>query len=252
MKAVPEFREFNVTKALSFDLPRSVRRIRPSVNSLTGRVASAKNGVIQDSESSLEQDFLTILEFDPFVLSYAVQPTTIGWLDENGRLRRYTPDVLAKHHPIPSLNSPAPKSVLYEVKPRAVLRRDWHELRPRYKAAMKWAKKRDLLFHIVTDTEIRTPYLGNARFLLRYSDSVLAKYGELDAEREHVIRSTLFTTGQATPRSLLTEITKDLSEQGRLLPWLWNAIGRGLVGCDLHQKLAMESPIWTLVPPETE
>lgn len=45
-------------------------------------------------ESTLERDFLTLLEFHRDVGRFEVQPSTIQWEDENGKKRKHTPDVL--------------------------------------------------------------------------------------------------------------------------------------------------------------
>jgi len=47
-------------------------------------------------ESSLERDFLLLLDFDPEVVLYEEQPVTINYHDDQGRRRRYTPDVLVR------------------------------------------------------------------------------------------------------------------------------------------------------------
>ncbi len=72
------------------------RHIPPRHRYLSGRVASTKVPHAQAFESSLEQDFLLILEFDRGVNRFASQPITIRWKVDN-RQRRYTPDVLVEY-----------------------------------------------------------------------------------------------------------------------------------------------------------
>jgi len=52
------------------DMP--ARKIRPSRYSTTGYVPTVKGSKAQDSESSLEQDFFVLLEYDRRVERYVV------------------------------------------------------------------------------------------------------------------------------------------------------------------------------------
>lgn len=106
------------------DMP--ARKVGLSRFSLTGYVATAKAAKAQDAESMLEQDFLTLLEYDRNVARYLAQPFTIRWSD-SGRRRRYTPDVIVKYSFVAQQNDPHLRTTLYEVKPLEVLKRDWHE-----------------------------------------------------------------------------------------------------------------------------
>ena len=56
------------------------RRVRPSKCANTGFHSSRKNGRGGDSESALEHDFLTLLEFDDRVERYEVQPIILKWM----------------------------------------------------------------------------------------------------------------------------------------------------------------------------
>lgn len=219
----------------AFGVP--ARSIGPSKTSVTGRVVTEKNRRPQPVESSLEQDFLTLLEFDADVLRYGVQPLTLRWRDRYGRRRTYTPDVLVEYRSRP------PR--LFEVKPRAVLRRDWEQLRPKFRHAVSAAKANKWRFKLVTDHEIRTPYLGNARFLLRFRRRRFDPDHLADRQHQRIVRQTLVELGETTPKQLLEAITPDAQQQARLLPWLWHAVLEGFVGTDLETPITMATPIWT-------
>lgn len=45
-------------------------------------------------ESTLERDFMLLMQFDPAVDIYTPQPLTLTYLDQAGGMRRYTPDGL--------------------------------------------------------------------------------------------------------------------------------------------------------------
>lgn len=75
-------------------LNRPVRELRTSRRCLTGRV-SLSSGRTASFESSLERDWLIALDFDPAIRLVREQPFSIQY-DFEGKLRRYTPDVLAE------------------------------------------------------------------------------------------------------------------------------------------------------------
>ncbi|MCK6844203.1 TnsA endonuclease N-terminal domain-containing protein [Klebsiella pneumoniae] len=227
------------------DMP--ARRVGLSRFSLTGYVATAKAAKAQDAESMLEQDFLTLLEYDRNVDRYLAQPFTIRWSD-SGRRRRYTPDVIVKHSFAAHQSDPHLRTTLYEVKPLEVLKRDWHELRPKFRAAIGWAREHGCRFHIMTEREIRTPYLRNVKFLSGYMTKDLREETHsLAVARQTVIKSSLLQLGTTTPKALLEAITADPMMQAELLPWVWNLVNCQRIGVDLTLPLTMQSPIWPIV-----
>ncbi len=220
------------------------RRISASRYSVTGYVATTKAPGAQEAESSLEHDFLTLLEYERRVERFLAQPFTIEWRDDKGRKRRYTPDVVVKYSFAAACDDPHLRTTIFEVKPEAVLRRDWGELRPKLRAAIGWAWEHDCRFHIVTEREIRTPYLANVRFLLGYRSHFLRDDPALIGERQHLILRTLFKLRHSTPRGLLEAATPDRTLQAELIPWIWNLVIQRLIGVDLALPLTMASPIW--------
>ena len=91
-----------------------IKRLRKSYSALTGRFASHKNCYTLFFESSLERDAMYILELDDQILGFKEQPVTIEFLDEGGRQRKYTPDLLIYYKDSPS----ASDKKLIEVKPQ--------------------------------------------------------------------------------------------------------------------------------------
>lgn len=98
-------------------MPMPVRNIPKNYRNVTGVAAHRKAVGKAMFESTLERDFLTLLEFNQSVDSFEVQPLTIHWVDGANKERIYTPDVLVYYHH--DLNPPT----LYEVKYRS----DLHE-----------------------------------------------------------------------------------------------------------------------------
>jgi len=205
----------------------------------SGHAATSKASVSQTFESGLERDFYQLLEFDPDVARYETQPVTLNWQVGSGRPSRYTPDVLVHYHP-----ETGRRPTLFEVKPHAVLHSDWHLFRPRFKAAIKWCRSRGYDFRIVTDVDIKTPLLRNAKFLLAYTDSRLRVAGE---ERMSRYRDALLKgvpVGAATtPRELVESVTTSSAVRAELIPYVWNLVAHGRLVADLDQPISMTTPL---------
>jgi len=207
----------------------------------SGRIASSKCRQARTFESGLERDFYLLLEFDADVQRYDTQPVSLNWCDASGDGGRYTPDVLVHYAPdvrrVPTL---------YEVKPQAVLKRDWHLFRPRFKAAVKWCRSQGYRFHIIRDIEIRTPFLSNAKFLLGYTDSRLHIGGaEVLRLRQEVLLAALDRAGSATPKQLVSAVSTSTAEAAELIPYVWNLLAHGRIEADLDQPLTMATPLWS-------
>jgi len=211
-----------------------VRAIKYNYRNITGRLASSKSEGTAEFESSLERDYLTILEFNPSVTKYEVQPVRL-WYFLDGKERSYTPDVLV--HFQGESGKPTPKW-LVEVKYREDLRENWHWYKHRIKAAFRFAKAEGYLFHLMTEKEIRTTYLSNARFLLRYRNL------PIDDPHFHVLIDKLEMLRETDPDTLLTAIYLDPWRRAQVLHVLWQCVAQGYIGTDLNIPLTMRSRIW--------
>ncbi|MBM5573005.1 MULTISPECIES: TnsA endonuclease N-terminal domain-containing protein [Deefgea] len=208
----------------------------------SGLSASSKSAGSQKFESGLEQDFLTLLEFDADVLSYESQPVTLRWSADGKKFSRYTPDVLVHYQP--STKRP---STLFEVKPQKILCRDWQLFRPRFKAAVHWCRSHGYSFHIIRDIDIQTPYLTNAQFLLTFTDARL-KFIDvaLFENKKQRLLAILFEYKFSTPAQL-ARLAADTPEQSLdWIPFVWNLLAHGHIGTDLKVRLGMSTPIWSL------
>lgn len=225
------------------DMP--ARKIGVSRFYMRGYVASRKGLPSQQAESLLEHDFLTLLEYDPRVERFVAQPFTIEWNDKNGKRRKYTPDVIVKYSCLAQFHEPWLKTTIFEVKPRNKLKEDWDELRPKFRAAIGWAKEFGCTFHLVTEQEIRTPFLQNARHLLSYEHPSQFESNEaLWLERLFLVQNAMAYLKQSTPGELIRAITDNTEHQAELIPYLWSCIKKGIIGANLELPLTMKSPIW--------
>lgn len=210
---------------------KPVRTIGTSRQYLTGQV-SLDSGKMASFESSLERDWLVVLDFDPAVRWIQEQPFTIDYVT-SGKARRYTPDVIAEHE-----QGGEVRTIVYEIKPREILRSKWSLYRPRFKAAVHFCKEKGWRFKIVTESEIRTPYLENAKFLRRYRNL---------PEQKLICDQLLYTfkaLGATTPQALLAAAYWPKEDQMKAIPMLWKMITDGRVCAFLHEPLTMNSEIW--------
>ena len=218
-----------------------VRIIPKNSRSLTGKVIDFRSRRAVSFESALERDFYVLLDFDPTVTHFEEQPVTIAYQDSIGARRTYTPDVLVHYRPEVQRHH---RPVLYEIKYREDLRTHWHDYRCKFKAASRYAHTQGWVFRLITEREIRTPYLNNAKFLRQYHDR------EPDRGDCHRLLAHLAVQGEMSPETVLASLSPDRWEYARLLPALWFLIAIGEIGADLSVPLTMHSCIWSLDPIE--
>ncbi len=118
-------------------------------------------------ESSLERDFIKHLIFNTNVFKHEEQPLTIEFKDAGGKQRRNTPDLFVSYRRDLTITRDW-RPLLAEVKYRSDLFRHWVELKPKFRAARAYAKQQGWDFAIMTEQEVRTPYLKNITFLLEF------------------------------------------------------------------------------------
>ena len=213
-----------------------VRIVPKNFRSLTGLVSNTRTQSMTAFESSLERDFLLLLDFDPDVEFYEEQPLTITYADDRGRRRTYTPDVFVRYRLDPCQAQPTPP-LLCEVKYRDDLRQHWTDYRPKFRAAGRYARQQGWRFRLVTERFIRTPYLENVKFLRSYQAMAI------NASSRTWLLNTLGALGETTPARLLTAMAHDRWQQAELLPTLWQLIATRQIDTDLRQPLTMQSRI---------
>ncbi len=211
------------------------RQIPKNYRNVTGVLASGKASAPAQFESTLERDFYTLLEFAPEVAYFEVQPVSISWHDGH-RSRRYTPDVVVSYRDDAKPPRPA---MLCEVKYRSELKERWAELHPKLRSGVRYARRNGMRFKIITETEVRTPYLINAKFLLPF------RRAEIDASHAALLLDTMRELRQATPAALLAAVFRDEWHRAALLPALWSLIASFRISADLHAPITMDSPIWS-------
>ena len=215
-----------------------VRKIRPNYRSTTASVSTNKMNRPVGAESSLERDFLVILDFDVNVLRFEEQPLTIEFEDEKSCLHRYTPDFLV-YYRADIVPAQSMKPLLCEIKYRKDLFANWKILKPKFKAARAFAKENEWEFRIITEHEIRTPYLKNAKFLRPFRNQ------PTNWEYFEILTGMLNEFRVATPQAILAAYSDDKLKQAEILPSLWQMVANRIVKTDLTVLLTMRSEIWS-------
>jgi hypothetical protein len=209
-----------------------VRAIGVQTRSVTGTLPDGSR-----YESSLERDFMLLMQFDPSVDIYTPQPLTLRYRGRDGSTRRYTPDGLIEWRKDRPVHDPRP--VLVEIKYREAFEGDWRRWRLVARAAREYAREQGWIFQIYTEREIRTPVLENASFLLPY------RRGSGSPELERWLLDALEELGESTPRALISTLYRDKWNQAALIPVLWRLLAERSVGFDITKLLTMSSPIWS-------
>ncbi len=212
-----------------------VRKIPKNYRNVTGIAAYGKTCGQAMFESTLERDFITLLEFSHEVDSFEVQPVKLEWFDDKDKAHTYTPDVLVFYKE----KGKAP--LLCEVKYRSELHEHWPLFKPKFRAAVRFAKENGWRFKLITENEIRGVYLENAKFLLTF-----IRRGPQSETDMDLLAGYMAKVSQSTPTKMLAEIYEDQWNRARLIPTLWYLIGTGQIGTDLQQKLTMNSLIWSM------
>lgn len=219
-------------------LPDRGISIKKSPVKNTGRSSTQKGATSQDYESLLERDFMTLLEADPEVEAFKSHPFTLRWIDTSGKKNRYTPDFLVQRRS----KSGKAKIIVHEVKPRAVIKKDWTILKPKFLAAISWCKEMEYAFKLVTEKEIEGPSVTNFRFLKRYKSNMPTD--DVSRYQMHLLLNEMQGIGESTPQSLLQRLSNNSNQQAELIPWLWHLVANGAIGCDLSQPLTMSSRLY--------
>lgn len=172
-----------------------VRQPSQRGGNMIGKFPSLKMARMVVYESTIERDFLYLLDFERDVTRFEEQPVTIEYRCD-GQVLRYTPDFAVAR---------ADDTCLVECKPLALV--DTAENQRKFHAATVWCAERGWRFQVVTDRELRAGhYLENVRLLTRYARQrtdaqiVSRVYGYLDP-------------GRARGRQTLTQVARAIEPE---------------------------------------
>ncbi|BFM44100.1 TnsA endonuclease N-terminal domain-containing protein [Flavobacterium sp. CFS9] len=210
---------------------KRIRKILPNNFSVTGHICSIKNNEHIEFESSLERDFIYLLEYNLEVKRYYEQPIKINYLDKNIE-KYYVPDFFVEYWD--------GTKELVEVKYAQELEEKHNELSTKFKAAELFCTKNNITFKIYNEHLIRTPLGWNAKFLNYY------RYPKFDLNFDEItmIRNRLEELNNSTPAKLIKDMANDESKQAELLYLLWYLIANYSITFDNDKKLSMNTLIW--------
>jgi len=238
-------RKIPIKIATSLEIPKSkgeqiVTPVRKVVNNGFSSVGSFPSTKVKRQvgyESSLEADLAQLLEFDEKIDYFIEQPCKIPYKDAKEKERIYTPDFMAlfKKDIIPShWDNP----IIYEVKYKEDLKNSFDELRYKFQAAFTYSSKNHWRFKVLTEEHIRTEYLINAKFLLRY------KYQYAELGLLNTVLDTLEFLKEATPFEIIATATNNKSRQAQLLYTLWSLTANHYIGCNFKKQITMSTVLW--------
>ncbi len=219
-------------------IQNKVRKIGLKYNSLSGSFFSAKNNKEVQFESSLERDFIYLLEMDWIIDSYYEQPVTIYFTDSENKQRTYTPDFLFYWHY--RFSSQGSKPVLVEIKYEKDLEKKSLEYQPKFNAAEEFCEVNGYEFKVLTEKDIRTEYLENCKFLYRYKKNIF-DHNHPDIQ---LLLKNMCDLVCTTPRELIQISARDKFKQMELIHYMWYMVSKNMIRCLWEYSLTMDSSIW--------
>jgi TnsA endonuclease N terminal len=201
------------------------------------------------AESSLERDLYRILRSRRDIERFEVQPAdaVIEWVDETGKLHKYTPDVRVVYKP-ESWDDPGKmygkpfrrthKTEVIEVKYRSDLQKNLLKFLPKFRAAKRIFQERGERFTVLTEHTIRSHAMEYAKFLERY------KQRHLDQTMQSEIFDKLVTANEISIDLLITSITTDPDRQLELLAAVWIMVANGILDVNRFLPPSRNSFVW--------
>lgn len=197
-----------------------------------------------DRAGSLESeilmlDFFTLLEFDLNVEYFQRQPVMIRYVAQMGKSTSFKPEFLITYRRNAKSTRPL-KPLLCDVMTRADAFSNWADSKNRLWAAHRYAMRRDWRYRILTERDIATPYLENARMLLPY------RKFRTDIDCEYLLLDTLARLGAVKAEALLSECSRALNDRASLDTCFYHLVSFGVIGANLRALFNTQSYVWHL------
>lgn len=209
-----------------------VRKIPKNYLFVTGGYSSRKNRAMDPFESTLEKEYLLLLDFDESVERFETQPVRIP---RPGVSNGYVPDVLIFFLP-DDKTGVVRKPLLAEVKTSDDLKRNKEKYAPKFAAARQFAEGMGWNFEIVDETQIRTPRLDNLKFLREYRNITPP-----DEDVRRVLNC--IGDGETSSLALLETLAPTPEEQLYWLPIIWSMLVSRHLVTDLDQPFSNDVPL---------
>lgn len=219
------------------------RKIKPNWTSLTGRFVAEPDGKVNAHESALERDLMTLAAFDPQIRDFTAQPYRFEYqAPSTGRTRNYYPDLAVAFRDDLEL-----KELDVEVKYRAELSSEKakEDLVPKFKAGFRHCQANDAVFKVLTEDEIRTPFLGTAQFVQP------AQAFEPNLEMEDRLLRAMESLKECTIDCLLDQIGPK-EERADIWPIFWRLIAQRRIWMDLRAPLRTKNVVRVAEAPDPQ
>lgn len=214
------------------------RKIGYTYGSVSGMCSFRKEKSIA-FESTLERDLITMMSFNDSVSDIIEQPITIEYINANDREVTYTPDFLIHFkQPETTIFDTKRKSLLIEVKPRKTLQKNFQQLKPKFKIAMKYAQQNDMIFKIYDEGRIRGEYFRNISFLKRYQKL------QYDESEERRILEYLEMVGNTAIDHIIEYLYATSVQKGMALGHIWHLMANKKIVCHFDQPLNQSTVVW--------
>lgn len=217
---------------------KSIRHVKSNGFTSPGIIPSRKNYAMVDYESAPEKEMAYFLEFSIAVKRFTYQPVQIPYTNLKGNPAKYTPAFLAFYN-TEMEEFKNEKPTLFEVKMRRHIKKDWPNLKNMYVQAMHFCETKGWRFKIITEVELSTPYMRNAKFLTPYLKNTPG-LGLI----ENVMDAMHELEDSATPRDIINIGATEFYRRAALVPALWYLVAKRIIKCDLSQDLTMQTPLW--------
>lgn len=220
--------------------PKQMRKIKPTRRSVSG-ILPFRGEMSIPFESTLERDFIIRKEFNRLVLEVIPQPVQITF-EVGGRTYLYTPDFLVFYRTDDYPWASGLKPLLVEVKERKEIRENWGKMKPKFRAALRFARQQGWDFKIHDESRIRDQVLDNIRFLGRY------KRMEFHAADTNLILSTIKIMGQAPFHYLVSRHFIGNADIATGIAHIWHLLATNQIECDMTLPLTNDTVLWIPSP----
>lgn len=197
----------------------------------TGSVSSVKKNDDILYMSSLECDFISIIEFDKAILRYFVKPFKISYYKANA-LKCFIPSFYIEY-------CNGIKDVI-EIKYSDDLEHNQLLFKKKFEIVEKFCQDNSFNFKVLTEKEIQTDRLFNATFLLSYR---YPKFGFNINDTQFVI-CILEQYGKLTVQQLLDFALEDEAGKYSLLYTVWYMVANYMVNFNDDARLSMQTVLW--------
>lgn len=204
-----------------------IRKIRPTRRSVSGLYVF--RGTTQIAyESTLERDFIVLMEHSIKVDDIISQPCRLSFHGENDQIYPYTPDFLVYYRD-------GSKPMLVEVKPGEEWRKHWRKWSVKWKIARRYAREQGWTFRIYDEGRIRNQTLVNINFLQRYDRTMVSE--------DHVL--PIIESVKHAGRISVGRLLEQSSESVLMMrPLIWHLVAVRRMECDMAEPLGDHTIIW--------